>query len=81
MATFPSSDESFARLHAAGWSVGEVRLGDGLWLVSGSNGENRIQARGQPQSEAWWKACEQALAAGMLDRSSAPLEGLGRERD
>jgi hypothetical protein len=39
MATFPSSDESFARLQAAGWSVGEVRLADGVWLVTGSNGD------------------------------------------
>jgi hypothetical protein len=70
MTTFPSSDESFGRLQRAGWSVGEVRLTDGAWLVSGSNGENRIAARGRSQAEAWWKACEQAVAVGMLGRAN-----------
>src|SRR6516162_7362300 len=42
-------DHCHERLHRAGWSVGEVRIAtaNGLaWLVSGSNGENRIDARG-----------------------------------
>jgi hypothetical protein len=38
MSTYPSSEESLARLHAAGWSVGEVRAGSS-WIVSGANGD------------------------------------------
>jgi hypothetical protein len=34
----PSVDESFARLHAAGWSVGETETAT-RWLVSGVNGD------------------------------------------
>ena len=48
MATFPTADESFARLHRAGWSVGDVRIltAEGsAWLVSGTNGENAVSAR------------------------------------
>jgi hypothetical protein len=37
--TFPTPDESFARLHDAGWSIGETGTA-GHWLVSGTNGEN-----------------------------------------
>jgi hypothetical protein len=37
-----------------------------LWAVSGTNGENAIDARGTSQDEAWWRACEQARAVGML---------------
>jgi hypothetical protein len=43
---FPSSDESLARLHHAGWSVGETAFAgkDGrlAFLVTGTNGENAI---------------------------------------
>jgi hypothetical protein len=38
MATYPSVEESLARLHAAGWSIGEVRAGD-TWTVSSVNGD------------------------------------------
>src|SRR5262249_28098396 len=31
-----------------------------------SNGENVLEARGPTQTEAWWRACEQARAVGML---------------
>jgi hypothetical protein len=72
MTTFPSSDESFARLQRAGWSVGEVRLADGTWLAGGSNGENRIDARARSQAEAWWVGCEQAAAVGMLGAARGP---------
>jgi hypothetical protein len=37
--THRSADESFARLHAAGCSVGETGSAGG-WLVTGANGEN-----------------------------------------
>ena len=69
MTTFPGSDESFARLQAAGWSVGEVRLADGTWVVTGGNGENRIAVRAGSQAEAWHRASEQAAAVGMLGRA------------
>jgi hypothetical protein len=42
---YPSVDESFARLHRAGWSIGETG-GAGVWLVCGTNGENVIHAEG-----------------------------------
>ena len=71
MIIFPTSDDSFARLRAVGWSVGEVRLlrvGALLWQVDGTNGENAILARGATQAEAWHSACQQADAVGMLRR-------------
>jgi hypothetical protein len=69
MPTYPSSDESFARLKRAGWSVGDVTVFGAAgkrWLVSGVNGENVIQAEGNTQAEAWHRACRQAEAVGML---------------
>ena len=65
LTNFPSVDESFDRLHCAGWSVGEVAT-SGAWSVIGTNGENVLEARGQTQTRAWWRACEQARAVGML---------------
>ena len=65
-AAVPSSDESFLRLHAAGWSIGDaayVERGDGVrlvWLVTGTNGENRIRAEGPTRDEAWREAVGQA---------------------
>jgi hypothetical protein len=35
---YPAVDESRARLHAAGWSVGDVGTAGG-WFVSGTNGD------------------------------------------
>jgi hypothetical protein len=69
----PSVDDSFARLHAAGWSVGDVRLltaAGPRWLVTGTNGENGLRAEGDTQAEAWQRAREQARALGMLGRSA-----------
>jgi hypothetical protein len=69
MAAHPSPDESFARLHRAGWSVGDVRLltAEGpAWWVTGTNGENALSAQGRTQAEAWHHACLQAKALGML---------------
>jgi len=69
--THPSSDESFTRLHAAGWSVGDMRFltsSGPVWLVTGANGENVIEARASTQTEAWHWACQQAEALGMLRR-------------
>jgi hypothetical protein len=45
----PGSDESFLRLHAAGWSIGDAAVAGPsrpVWLVTGTNGENRIRAEG-----------------------------------
>ncbi len=63
----PLVDESAARLKRAGWSTGETGTVKG-WLVDGTNGENRIEARGHSQAEAWWLAAEQARGLGMLGR-------------
>src|SRR5215468_9148983 len=65
MSDLPSVDESFERLHRAGWSVGE-------WILTGTNGENVLEARSQTQAEAWWRGCEQARAVGMLAAGSTP---------
>ena len=62
------SDDSFARLHAAGWTVGDVAVhGESglVWIVTGCNGENRIEARGASQDEPWCNAVLQAKAVGM----------------
>jgi hypothetical protein len=67
----PPVEEMIARLKRAGWSIGDVGFaGDGerVWVVSGTNGENRIVAEGTTEAEAWWRACEQARAVGMLGR-------------
>lgn len=44
MTTFPHPDDSLARLHAAGWSIGDVATVTG-WLVTGTNGENATQSK------------------------------------
>ena len=85
MESFRTVDESFAQLHRAGLSVGDVCTlaaeGPG-WLVSGTNGENAVNARGRLQAEAWHRACQQAEAAGMVGRGRrsfvAQVEGENR---
>ena len=42
---YPSVDELLDRLRRAGWSVGHVG-GPAGWHVTGSNGENALDARG-----------------------------------
>ncbi len=69
----PGPDESFAQLHAAGWSMGDVRIltpSGPRWLVTGTKGENALRAEGVSQAEALARACEQARALGMLGRST-----------
>jgi hypothetical protein len=64
-----ASDQCFALLHAAGWSLGEVRIltaAGPAWWVSGTNGANAIEARASTQAEAWRRAVEQARSLGML---------------
>jgi len=69
---YPTVDESFERLHRAGWSVGEVAAAT-EWIVSGGNGENLLEVRGGTQAEAWWHACQQARAVGMLARAGGEV--------
>jgi hypothetical protein len=38
LSTYPSVDESFDRLHRAGWCIGDT-AGARVWLVTGSNGD------------------------------------------
>jgi hypothetical protein len=67
---YTTPDEAFARLHAAGWSVGETG-GAGSWLVCGTNGENQIVALGGPRRRRGTGACLQAVAVGMLAKAKA----------
>jgi hypothetical protein len=65
----PIIDESRDRLHRAGWSIGDYGTAN-RFLVCGSNGENQVQAGAASRAEAYWGACVQARALGML----APLK-------
>jgi hypothetical protein len=69
---YPGVDESRDRLHRAGWSVGEAAFGP-AWVVTGTNGENRLHASAATQAEAWWRACEQAREVGLLAPRRSPL--------
>ena len=69
MTNFASSDESFARLHAAGWSVAEVRLAEGQWLVTGSNGE----PAGSQRRESGGSLVAGVWASGSRGRAGAPV--------
>jgi hypothetical protein len=62
---YPTVDESLDRLHRAGWSIGDVATAT-RWVVTGQNGENLLQAEGTSRAEAYWRACVQARALGML---------------
>jgi hypothetical protein len=72
MADHATTDESYQRLHMAGWSIGSTAqhtTGNRVvWLVTGSNGENRLRAEGETEVEAWHRAVEQARELGMLGR-------------
>ena len=62
------SDDSVARLHGAGWTVGDVGAhtdAGHVWIVIGTNGENQIEARGTTQDETWHNAVLQAEMVGM----------------
>jgi hypothetical protein len=59
-------DECAARLHTAGWSVGETCFTTNagvVWQVDGTNGENRLLARAPTQAGA----CEQEDAFAVLN--------------
>lgn len=67
--SFPAAEESLVRLHEAGWNVTCTAFqgSDGaVWIVSGYNGENQVLTASANRDEAWWHACIQARAAGML---------------
>jgi hypothetical protein len=66
--SYPSVDESFARLRCAGWSIGDIATAS-RWIVSGTNGENVIRAEGQSQAEAWYRATLQAEVVAMLAKA------------
>ncbi|HEY1378575.1 MAG TPA: hypothetical protein VGF55_17375 [Gemmataceae bacterium] len=61
----PIVNECYARLHWAGWSIGDAAAGS-RWFVTGTNGDNAIRADARTQFEAWRLAVEQAAAAGMV---------------
>jgi hypothetical protein len=70
MDTVTAIDACFARLHAAGWSVGDLRIftpvGAVYGRVDGVNGENKVEACAPTQAAAWALACDQARTLGML---------------
>jgi hypothetical protein len=73
MSTYPSVDECRDRLHRAGWSIGETAISSDhalVWLITGTNGENRIEARGRSQNEAWYRATWQTGTVGPLARDT-----------
>jgi hypothetical protein len=68
---YPSSDDSFDQLNRSGWSIGDTAFHVAaalVWVVTGTNGENRIRAEGATRAEAWYRACCEAKAVGMFYR-------------
>jgi hypothetical protein len=65
MDIYPPLAECRERLQRVGWSVGEIASAT-RWMVTGTNGEYLLHAEGSTQGEAWFRACEQARAVGML---------------
>jgi hypothetical protein len=63
---YSPAEESRDRLHRAGWYVGDVGTSGGGWLVTGTNGESALKAWGSTSAEAWYRACQEAVALGML---------------
>jgi hypothetical protein len=61
----PPVDLAARRLSAAGWTIGDVAASR-RWLVSRTNGQNRVHAVAESQSAAWQLAIQQATAVGML---------------
>ena len=69
--------DAIDRLRAVGWSVGvtaffDVEDGGQVWVVTGTNGENRIRAEGATCAKAWRRVLDQAAVVEMcrvgLDR-------------
>ena len=63
---------AMVQLHQAGWLISDfvARGEDGrdTWIVSGSNGENKVRVEGSDSAEAWGRAAEQAQLLGMLGK-------------
>ena len=65
--------QSSIRLRRQGWTVEEGTLGvegpiNPVWVVWGTNGEERIRTHGGTRDEAWHRACELAEAGRELGR-------------
>jgi hypothetical protein len=68
-AVVPSVDDSYMRLHLAGWSLADSAILSSarlVWLVTGKRGEYTIEALGTTKAEAWHQACQQAQGLGLL---------------
>jgi hypothetical protein len=63
----PMVDDCADRLHRAGWSCGDVATAGG-WVVSGTNGKNRIEGKAATQALTWRRAVEAARSVGMVGR-------------
>ena len=57
-----SIDEAAARLHAKGWSTGDVAMKSGEWAVSCTRTGVTINEFADSQTEAWIKAWRRAEA-------------------
>jgi hypothetical protein len=68
---YHDSDDCFARLKVAGWSVVEVGSASGR-VVLGYDGENVLRAEAPTLAEAYARACDQAALCGML---RPPVQG------
>jgi len=44
--------------------VGEIAT-TGEWIVSGTNGENVLDARARTEAEAWWRAVRRVVRYGI----------------
>jgi hypothetical protein len=76
---YPPSEESYARLHRSGWSLGGTTFtgssGRTVHQVDGRNGENKIRVEGATPAVAWHRAVEAAAACGMLEGWPRPSSG------
>ena len=79
--TYPPAKESIRRLIRSGWIMYQVmHIGpsaEPVWLVYGSNGENKVRVETTSQSEGWHRAVEAAAACGMLSDWPRPSRGVG----
>jgi hypothetical protein len=56
-----NADTSQAKLHDAGWSVGEIAVrtpAGAVWMVYCHRGDQRIVAKASNQEDAWREAAE-----------------------
>ncbi len=65
----PVPDESFARLHIAGWLLDEAAVAGPAgvtWVITGSSGARRIRAEGPTRTAARWAVVEQVADGGTI---------------